>query len=120
MDIPVFNWSTFGVIREAKSRAKQSEIQAELTQRQAVTEIKKAHEAYQSSLRELKKYETAVSKSRASFEKQTADFGLGLITNLDVLQSERTFLDAARQRNDSKVKTWSDWINLQIVAGIKP
>jgi outer membrane protein len=120
MDVPVFNWGTFGVIREAKSKAKQSEIQAELTQRQAVTEIKKSHEAYQSSLNELKKYEIAVSKSQASYLRQTQDFQLGLITNLDVLQSERTFLDAVRQRNDAKVKTWSDWINLQIVAGIKP
>jgi len=120
LNIPVFNWSTYGVIREAKVRAKQSQISAELTKRTAVNEIERAYAAFQSSLNQLKKYNVAASKAEASYRKQIEEFGLGLINNLDVLQSQRTFFSAVRLRNDARVKTWADSVALRIIAGMKP
>ncbi len=120
LNIPVFNWGSYGLIREVKSKAKQSELQVQLLQRQAVTDIKKAYDTYRSSMEEYRKYNGAAQKSEQSFQKQLEDYNLGLITNLDVLHAQSTWLEALRQRNDSRIRVLSHWVALQITAGIKP
>lgn len=118
--IPVFNWETVGFIREAKVRAKQSELQEELTRRQASTEIQRSYDGYVSSLNQYKKFANASSKARQSYDLQSKDFKDALITTIDLLQSQETWLEALRQRNTSEAQAWIDWLGLQVTSGILP
>ncbi len=120
MGIPLFNWSSYGLIREAKIQAKKSALELDQLRRQSVTEIKKAYDKYQSSVDEYKKYTVAAKIAEKSYLKQREDFSLGLITNLDVLRAQNTWLLALQSQNTSQVQVLSDWISLQITAGIKP
>ncbi|MCE9625468.1 MAG: TolC family protein [Deltaproteobacteria bacterium] len=118
--IPVFNWETVGKIREAKTLAKQSQLKEELTRRGAVTEVQKSYDGFVSSRNEYQKFQNATAKARQSYNLQSKDFTDTLITTLDLLQSQQTWLDALRQRNTAEVQTWLDWLNLQVTSGIMP
>lgn len=118
--IPVFNWETVGFIREAKVRAKQSELQEELTRRTASTEIQKSYDGYVSSVNQYNKFVNASAKARQSYNLQSKDFTDALITTIDLLQSQETWLEALRQRNTAEAQAWLDWLGLQVTSGILP
>jgi outer membrane protein len=120
LNIPVFNLATWGHINDAKLQAKQAELQAQLTRRQALSDVKKSYEAYQSSLVQYKKYNFATAKAEESYQKQLEDFRLDIITNLDVLQSQRTWLTALRQRDAAKAQLWADYASLIVTIGALP
>ncbi|HKX13521.1 MAG TPA: TolC family protein [bacterium] len=120
LGIPVFNWETVGFIREAKVRAKQSELQEELTRRSASTEIQKSYDGYVSSLSQYKKFVSATGKARQSYSLQSKDFTDSLVTTIDLLQSQETWLEALRQRNTAEAQAWLDWLALQVTSGILP
>jgi len=118
--IPVFNWETVGQIREAKTLAKQAQLQEELTRRGAGTEVQKSYDGYISSRNQFQKFQSASDKARISYNLQAKDFTDSLINTIDLLQSQQTWLDALRQRNTSEVQTWLDWLALQVTAGVMP
>lgn len=118
--IPVFNWETVGQIREAKTLAKQAQLQEELTRRSAGTEVQKSYDGYVSSRNQFKKFQNAADKARNSYGLQAQDFKDSLINTIDLLQSQQTWLDALRQRNTAEVQTWLDWLALQVTAGAMP
>ncbi len=120
LNIPVFNWSTYGLIREAKAKALQTELQSQLLKRQVLREIKSAYDKYQASVLEYRKYNVAAQKSEKSYFQQVEDYNLGLINNLDVIYALNTWLQAIRQRDESKVRVLSDWVSLYVTSGIKP
>lgn len=120
LGIPVFNWETVGKIREAKTLAKQTELQEELTRRSANTEVQKSYDGYLSSRNQYQKFRTAADKARQSYDLQSKDFNDSLINTLDLLQTQQTWLDALRQRNTAEVQTWLDWLALQVTAGVMP
>lgn len=118
--IPVFNWETVGQIREAKTLAKQAQLQEELARRSAGTEVQKSYDGYVSSRNQFQKFRAASDKARNSYGLQAKDFSDSLINTIDLLQSQQTWLDALRQRNTSEVQTWLDWLALQVTAGVMP
>ncbi len=118
--IPVFNYETYGFISEAKATAKQSEYRAEEVRRVAMTEVKQAYDAFQSAIRQVVKYQAAAKKSEASYRAQVEDFSLGIITNVDVLQSQRTWFAALNQLNDAIAQAWRDQVTLQVASGKVP
>ncbi len=120
LGIPVFNWETVGFIREAKVKAKQSELQEELTRRTASTEIQRSYDGYVSSLNQYKKFVSASAKARRSYDLQSKDFTDALVTTIDLLQSQETWLEALRQRNTAEAQAWLDWLGLQVTSGILP
>ncbi len=119
-DVPIFNWTNVGRLKEAQARAKQADMSAENTRRIAATEIRRAFDNLQSSKAQFLEYEKAVGLSHKNFNLQNKDFNIGLAENLDVLTAQRTWLESLNQRNLSEVKTWLDWVNLQIVSGALP
>jgi len=118
LEIPVLNWSNVGSLRESESKIKQAELLYLETKRQAETDVRKAYDAYQSSVIQLKKYSQAASKSEKSYREQLGDFSLGLINILQVLQSQQTWLDALRNRDIAQAQVWSDWASLQVATGV--
>ncbi|MFO1462499.1 MAG: TolC family protein [bacterium] len=118
--IPVFNWETVGKIREAKTKAKQAQLQEELTRRSAATQVQKSYDGYLSSRNQYQKFRSAADKARQSYQLQAKDFTDSLINTLDLLQSQQTWLDALRQRNTAEVETWLSWLTLQVTAGVIP
>jgi outer membrane protein TolC len=120
LDVPVFNWSNFGIYQESKLRAQQARLGEQNLGRIADNQIREVYEDFQSSLRQYKKFSEAVLLAKKNFDLQNKDFNLGLADNLDVLTAQRTWLEALQEQNRTEVQTWSAWLNLQIVSGILP
>jgi outer membrane protein TolC len=95
-------------------------LQEELARRSASTEIQRSYDGYVSSLNQYKKFVIASSKARQSYDLQSKDFSGALITTIDLLQSQETWLDALRQRNTAEAQAWIDWLGLQVTSGILP
>jgi len=117
LNVPVFNLTTWGNIKDAKLQAKQADLQSQLTRRQALNDVKQAYDGYRSSLYQYKKYQFAAQKAEESYRNQTDDFHNNLITNLDVLQAQRTWLEALRQRDTAKAQVWADFATLVFTIG---
>jgi outer membrane protein len=120
LGIPVFNFDTFGFINDAKAVAKQSEYKAEEVRRLAESEVKSDYDAFQSSLKQIVKYQRAAKKSEESYRAQVGDFQLGIITNLDVLQAQRVWFASLNQLNDAIAQAWTDQVKLEIASGKIP
>jgi len=119
-EVPLFKYQNFGLYKEAKVLAKQSEYQAQNQFRIAEKEVKDAYENYHSSRSQYRRFQKAVTLSYKNFLLQNEDFGLGRATNLDVLTAQRTWLASLEERNRSEVQAWLDWTNLQIASGVLP
>jgi len=120
MTMPLFNGVTIGNIKEAKSLFKQSQFEAEEKRRIAIHETKRNYEAFESSRAQLVKYRRAAAISEKSYREQNSDFRLGLLDNFDVLQSQRTWFTALRQRDLAEAQLWIDWFRLLSSAGVMP
>jgi len=120
MTVPLFNGVTIGNIKEAKSLFKQSQFEAEERRRIAIHETKQNYEAFLSSRAQLTKYRRASDISAKSYQQQSSDFRLGLLDNFDVLQSQRTWFTALRQRDLAEAQLWIDWFRLLSSAGVMP
>lgn len=120
MTAPLFNGVTIGRIKEAKSQAKQAEFRAEERRRIATHETRQNYEALSSSRRQYQKFQSASDISERSYRQQAGDFRLGLLDNFDLLQSQRSWFTALRQRNVSLAQVWVDWFRLQVASGVMP
>lgn len=120
LNLPIFNWETYGALREAKAEAKEAELEAGRAGRQAVSDVKKAYAAYQSSKNRFVQFSLAAKKARESYLAQLDDFRLGLVNNLDVIQSQKIWLTALREHDSAEIQSRIDWTTLQITAGVAP
>lgn len=120
LTVPVFNLGAIGSVREGKVKVKQAELRATEADRQAATEVKRAYAASQASRRQLARYHTATRTAGQSYQQQVADFQLGIVSNLEVLQSQRSWFEAMRLHDTARVQTWLDWTTLQVTAGLVP
>ncbi len=118
LNIPVLNWSNVGALRESESKIMQAQLYYQETRRKAETDVRKAYDAYQSSLKQLGKYNQATVKAERSYREQVGDFNLGLINVLQVLQSQETWFEALRNRDFAQAQVWSDWASLQVATGV--
>lgn len=119
-EVPVFNYTNFGRLKEAKVQAKQAVMEAENQRRIALDQVAQAYDKWQSSKAQFEKYRKAVKLAYRNFNLQTEDFNIGRAENLDVLTAQRTWLEAMDQRNRTEVQAWLDWTTLQVVSGVMP
>ncbi|MEW6042014.1 MAG: TolC family protein, partial [Elusimicrobiota bacterium] len=88
LDIPIFQ---AGVARsqivEANSQLASSRHQLELLRRQSENEISNAYHSLKSSIEQTKILKNAYDAAKKSYELQVNEYRLGLVNNLDVLQS---------------------------------
>lgn len=119
-EVPLFNFGTFGKVKEAKSKKTQDELRYELQIRKTLSEVKQAHTALQSQLKEYQKFSYAAGLAYKAYQLLLADYRLGLATQLDVLQSEESYRSTLKQKNNALIQSWLDLEQLKINAGIIP
>ncbi len=117
---PLFNGTTIGRIQEAKANARIANFQAEERRRIAVHETRQNFDSFTSSVRQFLKFQNAARLSEKSYRLQSQDFRLGLLNNFDLLQSQRLWFSALRQRDTAAAQAWVDWYKLQTSAGVLP
>ncbi len=117
IQVPLFNMATFGHIKEAKIKTKQEEIRKEELVRRSEKEVTTDYVNLKSSLEQLRKYKLAVKMAEISYQQQSADYRNSLVNNVEVLQSQRTWLQALQQAETAQVQVWANWAKLKMSSG---
>ncbi len=120
LEVPIFDGEAWGRLRESKAQSKISEYETQEKERIALREIRSAYQSFQSSQTEFKKYRQATQQAKKNYRLQQSDFRLGLIDNQDLLQSQRTWLEAIRARDTAEALYWLRWVQLQTRTGLLP
>lgn len=118
LTLPIFNG---GVIQskyhEAASQEMQSELNLSRTKRKSLEEIKSLYQNVLSDLAQLKALKEAVELSQKTFNEETRDYRLGLVTNLEVLQSLTAFEESKRAYDRARYLGVLDFAKLEVVTG---
>lgn len=101
--LPLFSGGGIAAQTEqARARSRSAELALGLARRRAETEVRSSYDDLRSTLHIVQALERSLDLARKNAEAQSADYRLGLVTNLDVLnalnavQATRLTLDRAR------------------------
>jgi outer membrane protein TolC len=116
--IPIFqggivNSATDGAIGARKER----ELLLAQGRRIAENEVRDAYERVKSGLEQVASFELAATLAEKNYRRQTQDYRLGLVTNLDVLQALNTFQETKRGLDQLRFNTLAAWDALQASLG---
>lgn len=121
LTIPIFKGgATRGLIREAAAGLKQSELSHEENRRKADVEIRQAYHELQSARLREAALRKAEKKYGADYSTQIEEYNLGLVNNLDVLQSLRNWQESRLETNRSHYETKLEYLGLLIATGDVP
>lgn len=120
LNVPVFDLGSAGILKESGASLRQAELRLERARRSAESEIRRNYAAYVGSRATFSAYQAAVGEAQKSYVLLKGDYALGLVTNLDVLQAQKSLLDAMKNRDEALVTERLDWAELQAAAGVMP
>jgi outer membrane protein len=116
LDVPIFQGGLVSAqVREARSLLRQAQLQLDRQKRFAVSEISQAYAMLISSQRQERAYSEAAKKAKASFEAQGRDYRLGLVDNLQVLESMNAMQSAVSSYDTAVVQSKLNYLKLQCV-----
>lgn len=103
INIPIFDRNQ-GNIRKKEAESKQLDIQIEKTKRQIASDIRQALYSYRSSNEIFTTYKDKKSDMDYLIRNSEKAFGIGGITVLDLIDTEKTFFNYTKEYNKSLVK----------------
>lgn len=118
LSMPIFDSGRISS-REQQGRAqlRSSELRVEELKRVIERDVRRAYADVVSTLSEYKRLIELVSLSERNFSLQRKDYELGIVTNLQVLQSLRQYRDSRRRLLASQAQLHIKQMRLQVAAG---
>ena len=83
-------------------------------------DITSRYETFHRYLDQIKAFDSALEKTKKSYEETVRDYRLGLVSNLDVLTSLNTYLDSKRNSEKTKILAMMNLKLLEASAGVLP
>ncbi len=119
--IPLFQGgSVQAQVREAVEGKRISELQNSETQRAAERDLRINYHNIQNILEQLKSLKEALKKAEEVYRLNKKDYGFGLVTNLDVLQSLNVYIETKRSYDGLVSLTHLSFKNLEALTGVVP
>lgn len=121
VDLPLFSGGAVnGRVREARSRKRQAELTLSTVRRQAKQEIRSSYRSLEAALKELDAYDKALKAAQENYDVISREFGLSLVTHLDVLRA-LTDLETARDNHQRvRFQILVDRVWLGVAVGYLP
>lgn len=114
LSVPIFSGGSLqSKVREAQSQSTQAELGLEQVRRQAQQEIRSLHQSVLFDRSQLEALEKATEIAKKNYAAQKRDYRLGLVTNLDVIQSLTAYLENQRAADRVRFVTKLDYLKLQ-------
>jgi outer membrane protein len=119
VEIPIFDGGSIEArVDENKALFYQSQLDLSKLEREAVRDVRTAWNNFNSTVSELTRLEEAVATAQANYQAQLADYDLGVVNNLDVLDALRALHDTRRDYATARVTTRLNLIKLHVAAGM--
>ena len=114
LTVPIYSGgSLMSKTREAMSQKTQADLTTSQISRQAEQEIRSLYQTVVFDALQLDALEKSTEAAKKSYEAQRRDYRLGLVTNLDVLQSLSSFQVNQRALDRARYNAKLDFIKLQ-------
>lgn len=121
LNIPLFQGGlTKGRVQEAKAKLIQSELSHSESKRRSFLEIRQAYEELLSSQEEAKSLKVAEEKTYQNYQIHQKEYRVGLVNNLDLLQSLRDHYEVKRRGVRAGLKVLLNDYRLKAAAGEVP
>ncbi|MDD2804504.1 MAG: TolC family protein [Elusimicrobiales bacterium] len=121
LNLPLYTGGSAGARKDSAYAAKRSAALAvQLAERQALTEVRSAYEEHKYSLLQAASLRDALALAADNAGYQQADYKLGLVTNLDVLNAMNTVLQTRLALAQAKVRCDLTLLKLETAAGLEP
>jgi outer membrane protein len=111
VNVPIFEGTqVIGNVKQARAQARESELQLQLTGRQAQTDVRQTYTSLRYSLKSFAILKNALVASERNYYLQKRDYRFNVVNNLDVLAAIQTMLNTRinyiHASNDSKRLYW--------------
>lgn len=120
LTVPLTPLKEYNALREAKVRARQESLRATETARRAEADLRKAHASYLAARREYHSYTTAATRAEQSYHLQTNDYEKGLINLLQLLDTQRRWVESLTARDNAQASAALLYTQLELAAGVLP
>lgn len=121
LDIPIFQGGAVAAgLREAHSKMTEQTMRTELLYRKLKEELTAKFLRMQGIGEEHASFEMAAKLAQKSYERHRSDFHLGLVSNLEVIQSLTQFIDAKRNWDRVRAAKEQAFVELRFAAGSGP
>jgi len=121
LTIPIYSGGSLqSRVREAGSQQTQAELAQSQVRRQAEQEIRSLYDNLLADQSQVKALEASTEAARKSYEAQTREYRLGLVTNLDVLQALTTYQQNLRALDRARFTAKLDYLRLLAASGQRP
>ncbi len=118
LGLPLYSGGSIGAqIKQSEAGERFAEQALTLVLRQAELDVNSAYDSLRSSLLVTSVLEKAVETAQANAEAQSADYLLGLVTNLEVLNSLSSVQELKLQFENAKISASLQRIYLETAAG---
>ena len=116
LTLPIYSGGAMqSKVREAESQRTQAELTVSQTRRQADQEVRSLYQSVRLDRAQVEALDKATDAARKSFEAQSKEYRLGLVTNLDVLQALTAFQENQRALDRARFTLKTDYLTLQAV-----
>lgn len=118
LTLPIYAGGTIqSKVRQAASQYRESELSLSRGQRLADQEIRTYYARVQLDNDQVATLQKSNEYAKKNYEQQTRDYRLGLVTNLDVLQSLTAYQEAERSLDRAKFQAKTDYLYLLSATG---
>lgn len=118
ISVPIFDGlETYGEVKEASAKAKESELQYIRDKRSAVWDIRNAYVSLRASLARSKSLKKALDAFEMNYTLQKEDYHLNLVNNLDVLTAIKSLEDSRRNYIQAFYETKRFYWQLRVANG---
>ena len=119
--VPLFaGGSVQSKVREAGSQRNQAELSQTQILRQAEREVRATYQSVSLALLQIRALHNASEAARKSYEAQKREYSLGLVSNLDVIQSLTTYQQNRRALARASLDASSGYLQLLAAAARLP
>jgi outer membrane protein len=118
LSVPIYSGGALvSATREAVSQQAQAQLTLTQVTRQARQEIRSLHDSTAFDLKQIDALRTATEAAKKNYAAQLRDYHLGLVTNLDVLQSLTSYQENQRALDRARYAAKIDWLKLLVASG---
>ncbi|MDX2227883.1 MAG: TolC family protein [Verrucomicrobiae bacterium] len=118
IDVPIFEWGRIEAkVNENKALFIKSQLDLSELKRTATREVRTTFAQFNSSVAELARAREAAETALANYKAQVADYELGVVNNLDVLNALNQLYDIRRNLVSAEIDTHLNLIKLHVAAG---
>lgn len=105
-------------VRVAASQNRQGELNLSATRRSALEEIRTIYGTYSADLNQINALRQNLEVSEKTYQVETRDYRLGMVTNLDVLQALTSYIESLRSLDKAIYTAKYDFNRLQNSAAL--